>query len=64
MSDFYQTGLVATLHQLGQINFGKIEEELSWRAVERPIVLVLPSLYSGLHGEALKGVVNKLMVQG
>lgn len=60
MSDFYQTGVVATFHQLGQINLEKIEEELSWYAVERPIVLVLPSLYSELQGEALKGIVNHL----
>jgi len=60
MSDFYQTGVVATFHQLGQINLNKIEEELSWYAVERPIVLVLPSLYSELQGEALKGIVNHL----
>lgn len=60
MSDFYQTGVVATFHQLGQVNLDKIEEELSWYAVERPIVLVLPSLYSELQGEALKGIVNHL----
>ncbi len=60
MSDFYQTGVVATFHQLGQINLDKIEEELSWYAVERPIVLVLPSLYSELQGEALKGIVAQL----
>jgi glucosyl-3-phosphoglycerate synthase len=60
MSDFYQTGVVATFHQLGQLNLDKIEEELSWYAVERPIVLVLPSLYSELQGGALKGIVNHL----
>lgn len=60
MSDFYQTGVVATFHQLGQFNLDKIEEELSWYAVERPIVLVLPSLYSELQREALQGIVNHL----
>jgi hypothetical protein len=35
MSDFYQTGVVATFHQLGQINLDKIEEEHSWYAVRR-----------------------------
>ena len=48
MSDFYQTGVVATFHQLGRLDLDKIEGELSWYAVERPIVLVLPSLYSEL----------------
>jgi len=60
MSDFYQTGVVATLHRLGRTNLEKIEAELSWYANERPIALVLPSLYSELEGEALKGIVREL----
>lgn len=60
MSDFYQTGVVATFHRLGQPNLDRLEEELSWYAVGRPIVLALPSLYSELQGEALKEIVNQL----
>ena len=60
MSDFFQTGVVATFHRLGQFNLDKIEEELSWYAAERPIVLVLPSLFSELEGAALKGIVRQL----
>jgi glucosyl-3-phosphoglycerate synthase len=60
MSDFYQTGVVATFHRLGRINLEKIESELSWYAQERPIALVLPSLYSELQGDALKGIVREL----
>ena len=60
MSDFYQTGVVATLHRLGRVNTEKIEAELSWYAEERPIALVLPSLYSELQGDALKGIVKEL----
>ncbi len=60
MSDFYQTGVVATFHRLGRTNLEKIEAELSWYASERPIALVLPSLYSELEGEALKGIVREL----
>jgi glucosyl-3-phosphoglycerate synthase len=60
MSDFFQTGVVATFHRLGQFNLDKIEEELSWYAAERPIVLVLPSLFSELEGAALKGIVRHL----
>jgi glucosyl-3-phosphoglycerate synthase len=60
MSDFYQTGVVATFHRLGRINLEKIEAELSWYANERPIALVLPSLYSELEGEALKGILREL----
>ncbi|RJQ22610.1 MAG: glycosyl transferase [Nitrospiraceae bacterium] len=60
MSDFYQTGVVATLHRLGKLNLEKIEAELTWYAQERPIALVLPSLYSELEGDALKGIVREL----
>jgi glucosyl-3-phosphoglycerate synthase len=60
MSDFYQTGVVATFHRLGVPNLEKIESELSWYAQERPIALVLPSLYSELQGEALRDIVREL----
>jgi glucosyl-3-phosphoglycerate synthase len=60
MSDFYQVGVVATFHRLGRQNLEKLEEELSWYAHERPIALVLPSLYRELEGDALKDIVKKL----
>ncbi len=60
MSDFYQTGVVATFHRLGLFNLEKLEAELSWYAQERPIALVLPSLYSELGGDALKGIIREL----
>ncbi len=60
MSDFYQVGVVATFHRLGRQNLARLEEELSWYSHERPIALVLPSLYSELAGEALSGIVNQL----
>jgi glucosyl-3-phosphoglycerate synthase len=61
MSDFYQTGVVATFHRLGRLNLEKIEAELTWYSQERPIALVLPSLYSELEGDALKRIVRELM---
>lgn len=60
MSDFHQSGAIATFHKLGQTNLKKIEDELFWYSKERPIALVLPSLYSELEGEALKGIIDKL----
>ena len=60
MADFYQTGVVATLHRLGKLNLEKIEAELTWYTQERPIALVLPSLYSELEGDALKVIVREL----
>jgi glucosyl-3-phosphoglycerate synthase len=60
MSDFYQTGAVATFHRLGVTNFDKIERELNYYAVENPIALVLPSLFSELQGHALKLIIKEL----
>jgi len=60
MADFYQTGVVATFHRLGTIDLDKIESELSWYAQDRPIALVLPSLFSELEGDALKRIVREL----
>ncbi|HKZ16220.1 MAG TPA: hypothetical protein VJ161_01985 [Geobacteraceae bacterium] len=60
MSDFYQTGAVATFHRVGTFNLDKIEEELSWFTHERRIALVLPCLYTELAGEALKGIIRHL----
>jgi glucosyl-3-phosphoglycerate synthase len=60
MSDFYQTGVIATLHRLGKANTERIEKELVLYSRERPIALVLPSLYSELEGEAFKGIINEL----
>lgn len=60
MSDFYQTGIVATLHSLNKNNVEVLERELIGYAEERPIALVLPSLYSELEGEALGRIVEAL----
>ena len=60
MADFHQTGVVATFHKLGDTSVERIEAELSWYSQERPIALVLPSLYSELEGEALKGIIREL----
>lgn len=60
MSDFYQTGVVATFHRLGPNNLEKIEEELVLFTEERPMVLILPSLLSELQGEALAEIVSQL----
>lgn len=60
MGDFYQTGVVATFHRLGKPNIEKIESELALYAAQKPVALVLPSLYSELQGDALKSIVKEL----
>jgi len=51
MSDFFQTGAIATLHQLGVPDVGRLERELVGLAETRPIALVLPC-----HARELKKV--------
>ncbi len=60
MADFHQTGVIATFHKLGRAKIEKIENELLWYSKERPIALVLPSLYSELEGRALKNIIHEL----
>lgn len=60
MSDFHQGGVLPTFHKLGESNLNKIESELSLYSRERPIALVLPSLYAELEGDALINIINEL----
>jgi glucosyl-3-phosphoglycerate synthase len=60
MSDFYQSGIVTTLHQLGQPSLERLESELYTFSKSRPIALVLPALYSEFEGPAMPGIVREL----
>lgn len=60
MSDFYQSGIVTTLHQLGQPSLERLEAELFAFSKTRPIALVLPALYSEFEGPAMPGIVREL----
>ena len=60
MSDFHQGGVIPTFHRLGEPNLDKIESELASYSYERPIALVLPSLYAELEGTALKSIIKEL----
>jgi glucosyl-3-phosphoglycerate synthase len=60
VADFYQTGLLATFHRLGKPNLEGLERELNIYSRQRPIALVLPSLYSELDGQALPKIVEEL----
>ena len=61
MADFHQTGVITSLHRLGKPDLPRLERELMHYAEERPIALVLPSLYSEIHGPALKRIVEELI---
>ena len=60
MADFHQTGVISTLHRLGEPNLQRLERELLDYSAQRPIALVLPSLYSEIQGPALKRIVDEL----
>jgi glucosyl-3-phosphoglycerate synthase len=60
MADFHQTGVITTLHRLGKRDLGQLETELEAFAIQMPIALVLPSLYSELNGPALKNILKEL----
>jgi glucosyl-3-phosphoglycerate synthase len=60
MSDFYQTGIITTLHQIGKPSLDRLESELHGFSKTRPIALVLPALYSEFDGPAMPGIVQEL----
>ena len=60
MADFYQNGIITTLHNLNQRPLEDMEAELRAFSKIRPMTLVLPSLYSELEGAALPNIVNEL----
>ena len=60
MADFYQNGVVTTLHNLGQRTTEDMEAELEKFSKTRPLGLILPSLFSELEGKALPDIINKI----
>ena len=60
MADFYQNGIVTTLHNLSHRPLAEIEQELRQFSEKRPMSLILPSLFSELEGDALPNIVNHL----
>ena len=60
ISDFYQNGIVATLHNLSHRPYEELEKELLEFSEFRPITLILPSLYSELEGNALPNIITEI----
>lgn len=60
MADFYQNGIVTTLHNLTNRGVEELESELIEFSKTRPMGLILPSLYSELEGEALPKIVDHI----
>lgn len=60
MADFFQNGMVTTLHNLTRRPSKEIEAELVQFSEKRPMGLILPSLFSELEGDALPHIVSEL----
>jgi glucosyl-3-phosphoglycerate synthase len=60
MSDFHQTGVVATLHRLGAHSLESLEAGLCDFVKVQPITLVLPALYSEFEGEAMPRILEEV----
>ena len=60
MADFYQNGVITTLHNLVDRPVEDMERELMSFSRTRPMSLVLPSLYSELATDALDNIVEEL----
>lgn len=60
MGDFFQNGVIATLHDLKSRPLYEVESELTEWSRERPMALLIPSLYSELKRPALQNIVDEI----
>ena len=60
MADFYQTGMVATLHRLGHREVEDLEGELVRYSRHAPMALVLPALYAEFEAPAMDVILTEL----
>lgn len=60
MSDFFQNGVIATFHKLGDLDLERLERELKDFSSIRPIALVLPSLYREFASKALPNIMKDI----
>jgi glucosyl-3-phosphoglycerate synthase len=60
MADFYQTGVVTTLHRLTLNSIERLEADLERFSRNKPIGLVLPALYSEFETSAMRRIVAEL----
>lgn len=62
MSDFFQNGVITTLHRLKRDNEELLIRELKSFKPYSQIALVLPSLFSEFEGEAIPRIVGELSI--
>lgn len=64
MADFFQNGVITTLHNLTDRSLEDLESELERFSTRSPMSLVLPSLFSELEGPALGPILEDLKNAG
>ncbi|MDO8538888.1 MAG: hypothetical protein Q7S40_00495 [Opitutaceae bacterium] len=60
MSDFFQTGAIATLHRLGHTDLARLEKDIAEFVRETPIALVLPCHIREVGTKALRLIAREL----
>jgi glucosyl-3-phosphoglycerate synthase len=60
MSEFFQPGVITTLHKLREDGGGRLESDLKSFRPYRPVGLVLPALYSEFATPAMKVICDEL----
>jgi glucosyl-3-phosphoglycerate synthase len=60
VADFFQTGVVTTLHRLGAHKLDRLEREIERFCLAEPIALVLPCLIDELDRPAIGRIVDQL----
>jgi glucosyl-3-phosphoglycerate synthase len=60
LADFYQTGVISTLHRFASSKPERMESELKKFQRHQPVTLLLPSLWSEFEGPAMPRIVETL----
>lgn len=60
MADFFQNGIITTLHKIGNRTVEDLEAEIKSYSDKRPITLVLPALYSEFETPAMHHILDEL----
>lgn len=61
MADFFQNGMITTLHRIGDPQLPKIQSELKRLCQKRPLTILIPCLISEFKGRALAGIRDTIM---
>jgi len=60
MSDFYQTGVISTLHRFPGRSLERMEADLKRFQRQQPVALLLPCLWSDFEGPAMARILGEL----